>query len=192
MFLDWFIFAALSWRIILIFSGWKISSENKFLFIKWENTLRSFEISSNSFLRRRNLPNLAKILNLVLKMKNDFEDQKSYLMIYYLFKFSRSKIHLCWFCLEFKKPFFSSLPGFPIMELLSMLFNFTFNQTNPDAINACLEIWDEYLDQMAVLEESSLSKVKPSVAYESLLVSLFTASLKKLRQKFWHQIRKFF
>merc|ERR1711937_784760 len=65
------------------------------------------------------------------------------------------------------------------MELLSMLFNFTFNQTNPDAINACLEIWDEYLDQMAVLEESSLSKVKPSVAYESLLVSLFTASLKK-------------
>ena len=187
MFLDWFIFAALSWRIILIFSGWKISSENKFLFIKWENTLRS-----NSFLRRRNLRNLAKILNLVLKMKNDFEDQKSHLMIYYLFKFSRSKIHLCWFCLESKKPFFSSLPGFPIMELLSMLFNFTFNQTNPDAINACLEIWDEYLDQMAVLEESSLSKVKPSVAYESLLVSLFTASLKKLRQKFWHQIRKCF
>ena len=80
--------------------------------------------------------------------------------------------------------FFSSLPGFPIMDLLSMLFNFTFNQTNPDAINACLEIWDEYLDQMAVLEESSLSKVKPSVAYESLLVSLFTASLKKLRLKF--------
>ena len=71
-----------------------------------------------------------------------------------------------------------------------MLFNFTFNQTNPDAINACLEIWDEYLDQMAVLEESSLSKVKPSVAYESLLVSLFTASLKKLRLKFWYKIRR--
>ena len=49
MFLDWFIFAALSWRIILIFSGWKISSENKFLFIKWENTLRKFAKFGKNF-----------------------------------------------------------------------------------------------------------------------------------------------
>lgn len=70
------------------------------------------------------------------------------------------------------------------MEMLSMLFKFTFSQTNPDALTACLEIWDDYLDQLAVLEESKVAvfltkKSKPSIEFESLLVSLFNESLKK-------------
>ena len=64
-----------------------------------------------------------------------------------------------------------------------MLFKFTYSQTNPEALDTCLEIWDDYLDQMAVLEESKIEKSKPSVEFESLLVSLFTESLKKVSIK---------
>ena len=89
------------------------------------------------------------------------------------------EVHFCRTFMANHFNYFSSLPGFPIMELLSMLFKFTFCQSDPEALNACLEIWDDFLDQLAVLEESTVQTAKPSIEYESLLVSLFNESLKK-------------
>ncbi|CAG5105640.1 Oidioi.mRNA.OKI2018_I69.chr1.g2314.t1.cds [Oikopleura dioica] len=70
------------------------------------------------------------------------------------------------------------------MDLLSILFKFTFSQKNTEAFLACLEIWDEFLDQLMVLEWSKFLGERPSVTYQELLVSLFNESLNKAQVQF--------
>ena len=55
------------------------------------------------------------------------------------------------------------------MDLLSILFKFTFSQNNTEAFLACLEIWDEFLDQLMVLEWSQFLGGRPSVTYQDWL-----------------------
>ncbi len=70
------------------------------------------------------------------------------------------------------------------MDLLSILFKFTFSQKTTEAFLACLEIWDEFLDQLMVLEWSKFMGERPSVTYQELLVSLFNESLNKAQMQF--------
>ena len=76
------------------------------------------------------------------------------------------------------------LPQFSTIELLELFFKLTFNHTSTEAIESCIEIWDDFLDQLQVIYESrpydlSLgSKASAPTEYMGLLVSLFNESLK--------------
>ena len=69
----------------------------------------------------------------------------------------------------------SDLPSFSTTELLELFFKLTFNHTSTEAIESCIEIWDDFLDQLQVIYES---KASAPTEYMGLLVSLFNESLK--------------
>ena len=68
------------------------------------------------------------------------------------------------------------MPDFSSVEILELFFKLTYFQTSTDAIEACLEIWDDFLDQLQVMQESKIEN--SSEIYTPLLVSLFNESLK--------------
>ena len=72
------------------------------------------------------------------------------------------------------------LPQFSTIELLELFFKLTFNHTSTEAIESCIEIWDDFLDQLQVIYESKASRPTESAPteYMGLLVSLFNESLK--------------
>lgn len=93
-------------------------------------------------------------------------------------------IHICRVFMSSHFTYFESKKDFPIMDLLSILFKFTFCQTHTESFLACLEIWDEFLDQLMVLEWSKFMGERPSIQYQQLLVSLFNEALNKAQFQF--------
>ncbi|CBY21399.1 unnamed protein product [Oikopleura dioica] len=93
-------------------------------------------------------------------------------------------VHICRVFMSSHFTYFESQKNIPIMDLLSILFKFTFSQKTTEAFLACLEIWDEFLDQLMVLEWSKFMGERPSVTYQELLVSLFNESLNKAQMQF--------
>ena len=78
-------------------------------------------------------------------------------------------VHICRVFMSSHFTYFEKQKNFPIMDLLSILFKFTFSQKNTEAFLACLEIWDEFLDQLMVLEWSQFLGGRPSVTYQEWL-----------------------
>lgn len=68
-----------------------------------------------------------------------------------------------------------SSPGFPVLEFLSSLFQFTFQQPTLDGFYTTLDIWNSLLDYLALKDTSHIAK------YEEVLVTLVHALLKKLQ-----------
>ncbi|KAL1132160.1 hypothetical protein AAG570_010117, partial [Ranatra chinensis] len=68
-----------------------------------------------------------------------------------------------------------SSPGFPVLEFLSSLFQYTFQQPTLDMFYSTLDIWNSLLDYLQLKETTHIAK------YEEVLVSLVHALLKKLQ-----------
>ena len=62
------------------------------------------------------------------------------------------------------------------IELLEIFFKLTFWQKQAEAIEACLDIWDDFLDQLQVMHESKMATEAERGQYTRLLVSLFDQS----------------
>ncbi|XP_014246351.1 exportin-6 [Cimex lectularius] len=68
-----------------------------------------------------------------------------------------------------------SSPGFPVLEFLSSLFQFTFQQPSLEGFYMTLDIWNSLLDYLQLKDTSHIAK------YEEVLVTLVHALLKKLQ-----------
>ena len=56
-----------------------------------------------------------------------------------------------------KKAQVPNMSNFSAIELLDVFFKLTFCQRHHDAIESCLDIWDDFLDQLQVIYESKMS-----------------------------------
>ncbi|XP_073971870.1 exportin ellipsoid body open isoform X2 [Rhodnius prolixus] len=68
-----------------------------------------------------------------------------------------------------------SSPGFPVLEFLSSLFQFTFQQPTLEGFYMTLDIWNSLLDYLQLKDTGHIAK------YEEVLVTLVHALLKKLQ-----------
>ena len=82
---------------------------------------------------------------------------------------------------------YSNMPEFSAVQILEIFFKMTFYHTSTDAIEACLDIWDDFLDQLQVMQESKVQK-HDSEQYMSLLVSLFNETLKMTQFVYNHDL----
>lgn len=73
------------------------------------------------------------------------------------------------------------ISDFTAVQLLEVFFKLTFCQKRPEAIESCLDIWDDFLDQLQVIYESKMSSPAERSQYTPLLVSLFNESLKMIQ-----------
>ena len=70
--------------------------------------------------------------------------------------------------------------SFPLVDFLSLLFQFTFLQKSPEAILACLEVWEAVCDYLEGSKEAGKGKVIGR--YTEALAALVSELLRRLQQ----------
>ncbi|KAF6207217.1 hypothetical protein GE061_018457, partial [Apolygus lucorum] len=123
----------------------------------FQNSLLSLCVHNNSLLR-------GVLANLSNNMGSNLDPE----YLSKLTEMTRLCVSVHWHRVE-------SSPGFPVLEFLSSLFQFTFQQPTLEGFYMTLDIWNSLLDYLQLKDTTHIAK------YEEVLVTLVHALLKKLQ-----------
>ena len=82
-------------------------------------------------------------------------------------------------------PRFEKMPSFPIMELLGLVFDYTFKQSNCESFVSALELWNIFVDYLNLKIKHDLKQMDQIVShYKEPIVSLLVHLSRKIQFKY--------